>query len=107
MLHAAGYKIAIETNGNHPIPEGVDWVCVSPKMAEHTLRAQRADELKYVIHDGQALPKPRIRCERKFVSPAFTPEGPDWANIKWAIQLVKEHPEWSLSIQVHKFLYVR
>src|SRR5688572_13795400 len=30
-LHARNFRIAIETNGTLPLPEGLDWVCVSPK----------------------------------------------------------------------------
>lgn len=30
-LHAKGFYLAMETNGTHPIPEGIDWVTCSPK----------------------------------------------------------------------------
>src|SRR5579864_6783041 len=30
-LHAEGFSIALETNGTIAAPEGVDWICVSPK----------------------------------------------------------------------------
>src|SRR4051794_35081912 len=44
-LHAAGFEVAVETNGTLPIPPGVDWVCVSPKAgADLVVRA--GDELK-------------------------------------------------------------
>src|SRR6201996_4626062 len=46
-LHARGFRIAIETNGTLPVPEGVDWVCVSPK-ADATLVVREGDELKVV-----------------------------------------------------------
>ena len=44
-LHAEGFTIAIETNGTLPVPEGIDWVCVSPK-ADAELVVTRGDELK-------------------------------------------------------------
>ena len=31
-LHKAGFYICIETNGTHPLPEGIDWITCSPKM---------------------------------------------------------------------------
>src|SRR5258708_5806095 len=30
-LHQIGFEIAIETNGTLECPEGIDWICVSPK----------------------------------------------------------------------------
>ncbi|WP_446513536.1 hypothetical protein, partial [Photobacterium sp. DNB22_13_2] len=54
-LHARGFEIAIETNGTIAVPEGIDWVCVSPKMGSE-LVVTRGDELKVVIpQDGQDL----------------------------------------------------
>ena len=30
-LHDVGFKIAVETNGTLKAPQGLDWICVSPK----------------------------------------------------------------------------
>src|SRR5436190_1544711 len=54
-LHAAGFEIAIETNGTLPIPAGVDWACVSPK-AGASLVARAGDELKLVYPQPGAEP---------------------------------------------------
>jgi organic radical activating enzyme len=52
-LHAQGFEIAIETNGTIEVPDGIDWVCVSPKMGSE-LVVKKGDELKVVIpQDGQ------------------------------------------------------
>lgn len=41
-LHKAGFYICIETNGTHPLPEGIDWITCSPKMIyPHPYRATR------------------------------------------------------------------
>ena len=32
-FHAAGFEVAVETNGTIPAPTGLDWICVSPKGA--------------------------------------------------------------------------
>jgi len=54
-LHAQGFEIAIETNGTLPVPDGIDWVCVSPK-ADAELVVRRGDELKVVVPQaGQPL----------------------------------------------------
>lgn len=107
-FHEAGFYLAIETNGTIPLPEGLDWICVSPKTADHTLRVLKADEVKYVRHTGQALPsKISIEAVHKFVSPAFTSGGIDRETLSYCTQLVKENPEWKLSIQQHKLWGVR
>ena len=55
-LHTQGFKIAIETNGTRPLPDGVDWVCVSPK-AGADLELRSGDELKLVYPQIGAEPE--------------------------------------------------
>ena len=50
-LHQRNFWIAVETNGTIPVPEGVDWVCVSPKVGAK-LAVTRGDELKVVYPQG-------------------------------------------------------
>ena len=54
------WEQAIETNGTNKVPENLDWVCVSPKVAEHVLKRNftKVNELKYIIHTGKQIPKP-------------------------------------------------
>ncbi len=106
-LHDAGYQIAIETNGTVELPKGLDWVCVSPKTAEHTLKVFDADEVKYVRHAGQALPKSQVRAAYYFISPAWDAHGLNRDNLAWCIQLVKDAPNWRLSAQQHKLWGIR
>ena len=107
QLHQAGYKLAIETNGSIELPVGIDWITVSPKVAEHAIRQLRANEVKYVRGYGQAIPKTVVEAEFKLISPAFNGDLLDWKALEWCIQLVKENPEWRLSVQQHKFWKVR
>ena len=52
-LHACGYQLAIETNGTLNVDHlALDWVCVSPKVAEHALQQRTASEAKYVRNYG-------------------------------------------------------
>ena len=60
-LHEAGYKLAIETNGSVELPAGIDWITVSPKVAEHAIRQRRAHEVKYVRGYGQGVPETVVR----------------------------------------------
>lgn len=107
-LHVAGYKLAIETNGSVELPAGIDWVTVSPKVAEHAIRQRTAHEVKYVRGYGQAIPKTVVEAEHFLISPAF--EGAaevDPRTLDWCIRLCKENPPWRLSVQQHKLWKVR
>lgn len=115
-LHVANFKLAIETNGTVNVDDlGLDWITVSPKVAEHALQQLKADEVKYVRGYGQSIPKTRVEARYKLVSPAF--DGvevrradvalPGHNSLAWCIQLVKANPEWRLSVQLHKAWGVR
>ena len=109
FFHDADFRQAIETNGTKPIPDGLDWVCVSPKTAEHTLRVGcHIDELKYVRHGGQGYPKPSLKADHYLLSPAFRADGGiDRDALATCITLCKKDPTWRLSVQQHKYWRVR
>lgn len=101
-LHAEGYRLAIETNGTLELPAGLDWITVSPKVAEEALKQLDAHEVKYVRAAGQPLPQTRVRAENYLVSPAFAGLELPAANLDWCIRLCRENPPWRLSVQQHK-----
>ena len=108
LKHDGGYSLAIETNGSVDLAGlDIDWVTVSPKVAEHAIRQKFADEVKYVRGYGQAIPKTVVEAEHKLISPAFAGQQVDNETLAWCIQLVKENPEWRLSVQSHKLWRVR
>jgi 7-carboxy-7-deazaguanine synthase len=106
-LHEAGYQLAIETNGSVLLPPGIDWVTVSPKVAEHALRQLTAQEVKYVRGYGQAIPRTVVEAEHYLISPAFDGAEVDPRTLDWCIRLVRENPPWRLSVQQHKLWRVR
>lgn len=112
----AGFYTAIETNGTRQLPVGLDWICVSPKTAEHTLvqprswddMPRRVDELKYVRHADHGIPKPSLAAVHHLPSPAFSADVRETvAAQENCVQLVKQHPTWRLSVQLHKLWTVR
>jgi organic radical activating enzyme len=106
--HTAGYRVAIETNGTVSLDAlGLDWICVSPKVAEHALKQFSADEVKYVRNYGQGIPKPAITASHYLISPAFHGDTLDTKTLRWCIQLVLENPPWRLSMQAHKLWSIR
>jgi 7-carboxy-7-deazaguanine synthase len=100
-LHARGFEIAIETNGTIPLPDGLDWVCVSPK-AGAGLVVERGDELKIVVPQAgfDPLDFAHLAFRRFSVQPM---DGPDRArNTELAMAFCRAHPQWQLSLQTHK-----
>jgi organic radical activating enzyme len=107
-LHEAGFMLAIETNGSIDLTgRGLDWITVSPKVAEHAIRQLWADEVKYVRGYGQALPKPTCKAKHQLISPAFNGLIIDRKALEWCVGLITTNPEWRLSIQMHKAWGVR
>ncbi len=106
-LHAVGYRLAIETNGTVALPEGLDWITVSPKVPEEALRQRTADEVKYVRAVGQAIPRTVVEAEHYLLSPAFDGDRLDRETLEWCLDLVRKHPEWRISVQQHKGWEVR
>ncbi len=104
-MHAQGFEIAIETNGTLPVPEGIDWICVSPKMGA-PLVVTRGNELKVVI--PQALQRLQDYAALSFDYFFLQPmDGPALAdNTKLAIATCKNQPQWRLSVQTHKLLQI-
>ncbi len=102
-LHARGFEVAVETNGTQEAPEGLDWICVSPK-ATAPLVLTYGHELKLVYPQADAPPERFVDLdfERFYIQPM---DGPDVElNTQMAIAYCKANPQWSLSVQTHKIL---
>jgi organic radical activating enzyme len=106
-LHDAGFKLAIETNGTIELPDGLDWITVSPKLPGHAIRQRTANEVKYVRAYGQELPQTVVEADYRLISPAFTGSRPDPKALRWCIQLVQKNPTWRLTLQMHKLWAIR
>ena len=105
VLRDKGFTIAIETNGTLSIPEGIDWVCVSPK-AGASLAVDRGDELKLVFPQTNCDPTQygHLDFRHFFLQPMDDPQVED--NIRCALNYCLAHPEWRLSLQTHKLIGV-
>jgi 7-carboxy-7-deazaguanine synthase len=102
-LHGRGFSLALETNGTIAAPEGVDWVCVSPK-AQAPVVQSRGQELKLVYPQPGVDPArfEHMAFERFLLQPM---DGPALAaNTQAAIAYCLAHPRWRLSVQTHKYL---
>jgi len=105
-LHAHGFEVAVETNGTQTPPDGLDWVCVSPKVGA-PLVLQAGDELKLVYPQDGGEPDryANLPFRHFFLQPM---DGPDVErNTARALEYCLAHPQWRLSIQTHKLLGIR
>lgn len=102
-FHARGFDIAIETNGSIKAPAGIDWICVSPK-ADVELVQTSGDELKLVYPQLLAPPEAFENLEFKHFFLQPMDNASQSANIAAAAQYCLEHPQWRLSLQMHKLV---
>ena len=99
LKQKTGKKIAIETNGTRPLPSNLDWVTFSPLT--------HCDELK-VVYLGQDLAQyDGIEAKYRFLQPCFVEDLEQRkANMQACVEAVKRHPNWRLSLQVHRVLNI-
>ncbi|MEX2603555.1 MAG: 7-carboxy-7-deazaguanine synthase QueE [Gracilimonas sp.] len=109
-LKSAGLKVHIETSGSSPLSGQLDWITLSPKRFKKPTEEVFAyvDELKIVV-----LTKKDLKWAEE--NAAKCPKGtrlllqPEWEtpeSMDLIVEYVKEHPEWGISLQTHKFLKV-
>ena len=105
-LHEEGFEIAVETNGTIAAPAGIDWICVSPKAGVE-LTQMSGDELKLVYPQDGIKPEKFAKMNfRHFFLQPMDGAGREGAA-KQALKYVLAHPQWRLSLQLHKILGVR
>jgi organic radical activating enzyme len=112
-LHAAGFRVHMESNGTRA-PEGqVDWLTISPKPQFHPASLSLVEiapsEVKVVIDDSVDAHvlegyEQRYRAEHYFAQPCMDDRYKD--HLARAIELVHERPRWRLSLQQHKIIGV-
>lgn len=97
------FYCAVETNGTLPIPDLVDWICMSPK-ANTEIVVKKGNEIK-IIQPQEGI-DPRdfkgFDFEHFYIQPmdnAFSDE-----NLKYCLDYCRSHPQWSLSLQTHKIM---
>ncbi len=104
-LHDAGFEVGVETNGTIAAPEGIDWLCVSPK-ANAPVVQRSGSELKLVFPQSEDAAQPDRFADLKFEF--FFLQPCDDENLKSntcaAVDYCLRHPQWRLSLQTHKIL---
>jgi organic radical activating enzyme len=104
-LHQAGFEVGVESNGTLVAPEGIDWLCISPKGTAKLLQTS-GHELKLVYPQVETEAQPEqfvgLQFEHYFLQPLDDPELA--TNTRRTIEYCLAHPRWKLSLQTHKIL---
>ncbi|MBK8505727.1 MAG: 7-carboxy-7-deazaguanine synthase [Saprospiraceae bacterium] len=102
-LHQLNFAIAVETNGTIKVPEGINWVCVSPKAGAH-LKQLKGNELKLVYPQTGLDPADfaDLAFDHFYIQPMDGPAVSE--NIQKSISFCLQNPQWRLSLQTHKLV---
>lgn len=110
-LHEKGFRVHIETSGSSPMVGAIDWVTLSPKKFKAPVQEalDMADELKVVVFNKsdfewalQHAAKVPATC-KLFLQPEWSKRD---AMTPLIINFIKQHPEWTLSLQTHKYINI-
>lgn len=110
-LHAHGLEIFLETSGSHPLSGEFDWICLSPKRKQPPLAEAfaAASELKVIIETEEDL-RWAEECAAKVGERCMLFMQPEWSRSEQMtptiVEYVKAHPQWNISIQIHKFMHI-
>jgi len=110
-LQKKDFKTHIETSGAHPLSGAWDWICLSPKKFKAPLPEilPHANELKVVVFNKSDFEWAESFAQK--VNPACKLYlQPEWDKKEIVtpliIDYIKEHPQWRLSLQIHKYIGV-
>ncbi|HWA33968.1 MAG TPA: 7-carboxy-7-deazaguanine synthase QueE [Cyclobacteriaceae bacterium] len=110
-IKTKGIRAHIETSGAYPLTGNWDWVCLSPKKfkAPDPSVYRQAHELKIIVFNKsdfawaeQEGAKVSPEC-KLFLQPEWSREK---EMLPFIIDYVKSHPQWRISLQVHKYMNI-
>lgn len=110
-LHEHGLEIFLETSGSHPLSGEFDWICLSPKRKQPPLAEAFAvaSELKVIVETEEDL-RWAEECAAKVGERCMLYMQPEWSRSEQMtptiVEYVKAHPQWNISIQIHKFMHI-
>jgi len=110
-LQAKGFETNIETSGSSPLSGNWDWICLSPKKFKAPLPevVPFANELKVVVFNKHDFAWAETYAAQ-VSSHCKLYLQPEWDKADvvtpMIIDYIKAHPQWQLSLQVHKYINV-
>lgn len=110
IFRERGYKQAIETNGTRRVPSLIDYITCSPKQDYGSIKSRipSVNEIRMPIEKGDQIPDITIlpKADNYFLSPVFDGNDINTENVDYCVELIKTHPEWRLSLQIHKLIHI-
>ena len=110
FFKSKGYMQAIETNGTRKVPQGIDYITCSPKQHFERIKELilHAHELRFPMVKGDELPNLQElpEADNYLLSPIFDANKLNKENLDYCVKLIKENPQWSLSVQLHKLIKI-
>lgn len=111
QLRERGLKIFLETSGTHELSGTFDWICLSPKKQHPPVASifNQADELKVIVETEEDFKWAEANAAR-VGERCMLYLQPEWSRyeqmIPAMVEYVKEHPQWNISIQTHKYMHI-
>ena len=105
-LKTENIYIAVETNGTLEAPDGIDWICMSPK-ANTEIKLRKGSEVKVVYPQKNLNPDNFNVLDFKnfYIQPMDSENYED--NVSQSVKYCMQNPNWKLSLQTHKILGIR
>lgn len=110
-LHQRGFQVHLETSGAHALLGEIDWICVSPKKFKPPLDevCRQAHELKIIIYHAADFAWAETYARQVSASCKLYLQ-PEWSRrqqmIPAIISYIQQHPQWELSLQLHKYVQI-
>lgn len=105
-----GYLQAIETNGTRKVSPLLDYITCSPKQNYAQIKdlIPAVNEIRLPVVAGDVIPEIHVfpKADRYFLSPVFNGSDIVKENVDYCVAHILEHPEWQLSLQVHKLINI-
>ena len=104
-LHEEGFEVGVESNGTIRAPDGIDWLCISPKAAAELVQ-RSGQELKLVYPQPEPEAQPdrfeELQFDHFFLQPLHDAQLE--RNIRATVDYCLDNPKWRLSLQTHKII---
>lgn len=111
LLHQHRYEVWLETSGAYEISGEWNWICLSPKKFKIPVNSiyNYANELKIIVYNKSDFEWAKEH-EKKVLNTCKLYLQPEWSKEKelmpYIIEFVKHHPQWTISLQTHKYLNI-
>lgn len=111
LLKKNNVETFIETSGAYALSGTWDWMCLSPKKTMTPLPENylKAHELKVIVfnqHDFKWAEEQAARVGKN----CYLYLQPEWSKqaqlLPQIIDYVKDHPQWMISLQTHKYMNI-